>query len=96
MSKPLSITLNIGGRSYPLTIAPEEEENLRKAAKMINDNIADLEGRYAVRDKQDVLAMTALQYANLVLDGQRGTIQDDSVLEQLTALSSKLNQYLGA
>lgn len=94
MSNQLSITLNIGGRSYPLTIAPEEEESLRKAAKMINDNIAELETQYAVRDKQDVLAMTALQYANLVLAGQRDTIKDDSVLTELAALDGKLAEYL--
>lgn len=96
MSDRLSITLNIGGRSYPLTIAPEEEESLRKAAKMINDNINDLEQRYAVRDKQDVLAMTALQYANKVLEGTRDTIKDDSVINAIKALDTHLGNYLAS
>ena len=63
MSNSLKIKLNIADRVYPLTVAPEQEEGLRKSAKKIEAMIKQLEQNYAVRDKQDVLAMCALQYA---------------------------------
>ena len=63
MSNTLKIKLSIADRVYPLTIQPEQEEGLRKAAKKIEAMIKQFEQNYAVRDKQDVLAMCALQFA---------------------------------
>ena len=59
----LSIKIVIGGRSYPLTIRREEEEVIRRAAKNINESIQALGENYAVKDMQDLLAMTCLQIA---------------------------------
>ena len=55
------IKLNIGNRIYPLSVDPKQEEVLRKASKKINEMINDYESKYAVKDKQDSLAMCALQ-----------------------------------
>ncbi len=64
MKDKLKIKISIGDRVYPLSIFPEQEESLRKAAKEINSMMKKYEQSYAVRDKQDVLAMCALQFAN--------------------------------
>jgi cell division protein ZapA len=63
MSDTIKIKLTIADRVYPLTIAPDQEAALRNSAKKIEGIIKQLEKNYAVRDKQDVLAMCALQYA---------------------------------
>ena len=55
------IKLNIGNRIYPLSVDEKQEEILRKASKKINEMINDYESKYAVKDKQDSLAMCALQ-----------------------------------
>ena len=60
----LKIKLSIANRIYPLTIDPSQEEGLRKAALEINNMIKQLEQSYSVNDKQDVLAMCALQFAS--------------------------------
>jgi cell division protein ZapA len=60
----LKIKLSIANRIYPLTIDPSQEEGLRKAALDINNMIKQLEQSYSVNDKQDVLAMCALQFAS--------------------------------
>jgi cell division protein ZapA len=70
MSEKLKIKLSIADRVYPLTIDPSQEEGLRKAAKSIDQLAKKFEQNYAVRDKQDVLAMCALQFASKV--EQRG------------------------
>ena len=61
MSEQLKIKLSIANRVYPLTIDPKQEEGLRKAALKIDAMIKQFEQSYSVRDKQDVLAMCALQ-----------------------------------
>ena len=60
----LSIKVVIGGRTYPLTINREDEKKIRKSVSEIENNIKNLKENYAVNDMQDLLAMTALEYAN--------------------------------
>ena len=55
------IKINIGNRIYPLNVNTEQEEVLRKVAKEINEMIIKYEKSYAVKDKQDSLAMCALE-----------------------------------
>jgi len=62
MSK-LSIKVVVAGRSYPLTIHESEKDKVLKAADDINKAIQTLQDNYAVKDMQDLLAMTALQLA---------------------------------
>ncbi|MFM1877927.1 MAG: hypothetical protein RLZZ241_793 [Bacteroidota bacterium] len=66
MTEKLKIKLSIADRVYPLTIDPSQEEGLRKAARAIDELVKKFEQNYAVRDKQDVLAMCALQYASRI------------------------------
>ena len=56
MSDLIKIKITIADRVYPLTIASDQEEGLRNAAKKITNMIKQFEQNYAVRDKQDVLA----------------------------------------
>ena len=49
MSEHLKIKLSIADRVYPLTIKPQQEEGLRKAAKEIEVMIKKFEQSYAVR-----------------------------------------------
>lgn len=64
MSDKLNIKISIADRVYPLTIEHSQEEGLRSASKKIDVMIKQFEQSYAVRDKQDVLAMCALQFAS--------------------------------
>ena len=89
----LSIKVNIAGRTYPLTIERSEEEMIRKAADNINESIKDLKENYAVKDMQDLLAMTALQ-----LSTKSNTIskevEEDKVSDELKALDNELSDFL--
>ncbi|MBR9915278.1 MAG: cell division protein ZapA [Algicola sp.] len=97
MAEQLKIKLSIANRVYPLTIAPSQEEGLRKAAKKIEAMIGQFEQNYSVRDKQDVLAMCALQFASQV---EQKKIDKASVSEEvedkLNALNDLLHEHLSA
>ena len=95
MSGQLKIKLSIADRVYPLNIDPTQEEGLRKATKKIEEMIKRFEKSYAVRDKQDVLAMCALQFATQV--EQKGIdkeIDSQHVEEKLKALNQLLEEHL--
>ncbi|MBI6117031.1 cell division protein ZapA [Salegentibacter maritimus] len=93
MADKLKIKLSIADRVYPLTINPEQEEGLRKAAKKIEAMIKQFEQSYAVRDKQDVLAMCALQFAAQTeqkdIDRSKDTLQAEDKLKSLNDLLQK-------
>ncbi|HLV14452.1 MAG TPA: cell division protein ZapA [Xanthomarina sp.] len=91
MSDKLKIKLSIANRVYPLTILPNQEEGLRKAAKNIETMINQFEQSYSVRDKQDVLAMCALQFASQV---EQKSIDKENVSEQVEEKLSALNKML--
>ena len=89
----LSIKVNIAGRTYPLTIKREEEEAIRKAVVNINDRIRVFEENYAVKDKQDLLAMAALQSATEATEAS-AEVELDQYAERLSSLDQKLSDYL--
>jgi len=89
----LSIKVNIAGRTYPLTIERSEEEMIRKAADNINASIKNLKENYAVKDMQDLLAMTALQLSTKS-DTISKEVEDDKVANELIALDKELSDFL--
>ena len=96
MEEKLKIKLSIADRVYPLTIDPKQEEGLRKAAKNIDNLAKKFEQNYAVRDKQDVLAMCALQFASKI--EQSGINESESTKEakeRLKALDELVHTRLG-
>lgn len=89
------IKVSIAGRVYPLTINREEEENIRKAASKIEVILKQFESDYAVKDKQDLLAMCALQLSSKVESTKGKTIIDSPELENdLTALEEDITALL--
>lgn len=81
------VNVVIAGRTYPLSVNnAQEEEGMRKAAKNINDLIIKFEQNYAVADKQDVLAMCALQFAS------KAEITSLRVNEDTTEAIQKINE----
>ena len=95
MSEKLKIKISIADRIYPLTVDVSQEEGLRSASKKIDIMIKEFEQNYAVRDKQDVLAMCALQFASLVEQKQidKSSIEEETVLK-LEKLNEKVTSYL--
>ena len=93
----IRIKVAIGGRTYPLTIPRHEEEQVRKAVALLQSTVGRFEERYAVGDKQDALAMAALQMANQVASLQSAPAaalgdQEDLRLKQIQA---QLDAVLG-
>jgi cell division protein ZapA len=95
MDEKLKIKLSIADRVYPLTVDMSQEEGLRSASKKIDAMIKQFEENYAVRDKQDVLAMCALQFASQVEQKQvNNSIDGTETLERLKKINDLLFEYL--
>jgi len=90
----LSIKINIANRVYPLTVKAEEEEGIRKTAKMINERIKEYEQNYAVKDKQDLLAMCALEYGTSNDNAVKQFTEADSLLLEVKMLNNQIKEVL--
>lgn len=90
----ISIKINIADRVYPLKVNMEEEEIVRRAAKLINDRIKEFQENYAVRDKQDLLSMCVLHYATSTLKAEQKVMQEDNtVAEKVNQLDEILSGF---
>ncbi|HNX07885.1 MAG TPA: cell division protein ZapA [Bacteroidales bacterium] len=90
-----SISVVIADRNYRLTIARQEEEIVRKAARTINDKIKEFANNYTFKDKQDLLAMIALQYTSNALNLEQSNVYKDTKLkDKLLELDKVLEQNL--
>ncbi len=90
----ISIKINIADRVYPLKVSTEEEEIIRRAAKLINDRIKDYQENYAVKDKQDLLSMCVLHYATTSLKAEKQVmIEDTEVTEKVYQLDQLLSDF---
>ena len=89
----LSIKVQIAERFYPLKIKRQDEEKIRKAARLINDKVLQYKQRYTDKDTQDFMAMAALQFVINLIDCE----QEQNVVsleEELNSLSSELDEIL--
>ena len=85
------IKLTIANRVYPLNVPVEQEEGLRVASKKIDIMIKHFEENYAVKDKQDVLAMCALQLATQT---EEENLSEAKINEEVNSRLEKINQSI--
>ena len=77
----ININVLIADRPYPLKIKKAEDEDVRNAAREINEKVKQFQQVYAAKDKQDYIAMSALMYAVQNIENQRKTISSTSSFE---------------
>jgi cell division protein ZapA (FtsZ GTPase activity inhibitor) len=99
---PVQKQVNIGNRSYPLTIDSSEEQKVKSAQALIDEKLFVYEGRYPGRDYQDLLAMTSLQLALEMQYSNGGKKEaenpsktsNEEAIQLLMKLDNKLDQAL--
>ncbi len=87
----VSLKVLIAGRTYPITVKQEEEQMVMKMAEMISDRVKEMEQHYAIRDRQDLLAMTAL---NLLVAQQNTPKKSPELEKEITQLDLFVSTYL--
>ena len=88
----IALKVIIAGRTYPLTIKKEEETAIKAAAERINGNIKKLQSSYAVKDMQDLLAMTALQLAvQMMTNTENSPISQPDFSKDIQLLIKKID-----
>ena len=87
----VSLKIVIAGRTYPLSVKKEDEQSVLQAAQEINDKVKEFEQNYSVRDKQDLLAMSAL---NLLATLKQKPKQEPELEDEINQLDLFVSDYL--
>lgn len=93
MEDKLTIRVNVADRYYPLKIGRNDEEKIRKAAKLINERILQYKQRYSDKDIQDFLAMAALQFVVKAIDCDEKA-NETPLTRELEELNRELDNLL--
>ena len=95
MGEKLSIKLNIANRIYPMKIERKSEEDIRNAIKKIESRLDFYEENYAIKDKQDLLAMCLIEYASKFESvNNKNVVEDDGFTEKLTEIEAILSSKI--
>ena len=94
MQTLIAINIGIADRTYRIKVAPEDEEQVRKTIKIINDKIIEFKTEFAGKDMQDYVSMVLLWYATQLQSGQ-STVLEKNLTEALTKMEGQLNKTLG-
>ncbi|AKQ46547.1 cell division protein ZapA [Rufibacter radiotolerans] len=89
----LSIRIKIADREYPMRVNEDEEERLRQAGKFLNERLRMFREEFGIHDKQDLLAMIALETAADKIKTEDAAVETQLTLEQKL---SSLNQLLSS
>ena len=81
----VSLKVLVAGRTYPLTVKQEEEKTVLDAADMINEKVKDFEKNYAIRDRQDLIAMAALNLLVTQLNTPRKSPELEKEIDRLVS-----------
>ncbi len=89
--RTITINVQLANRNYRLQVMLNEEFYVREAVKSINNKLSEME-QYAVKDKQDVIAMAAITIAtqyeklkdNIQQENNQLLQQSHSILQQFT------------
>jgi len=93
MDDKLSIRVNVADRYYPLKVERENEEKIRKAARMINEKVLQYKQRYSDKDVQDFLAMASLQYV-IKLNEEEEKLDKGDIPDTIKELINKIDEVL--
>jgi len=91
----LSIKLHIANRIYPMKIERKSEEFIRNSVKKIEERLKFYEENYAIKDKQDLLAMCLIEYASkFETVNNKKVVEDDGLSEKLAEIDSLLSSNI--
>lgn len=90
----ININLIIADRPYPLKVKVSEEEEIRIAAKEINQRVKDFQKLYSAKDKQDYLAMCALMISvEGMVSKRQNTLNDQEIDDEISKFEKFINKF---
>ena len=89
----VSVIVQIGGKEYPMKVNAADEQKVRKAATLLNEQLIKYKSNFSIVEKQDLLAIVAFDavFERLSMEEQRmGMLQ--GIASEIDALTHQLSE----
>jgi cell division protein ZapA (FtsZ GTPase activity inhibitor) len=95
MSEHISVQVLIAERTYPIKIDTKDAPIVREAARLLQEKLVQVQQMYAVKDKQDYLAMSALlNLVDILKEKNKRDDQFSTLEKQLSEVESQIQVLL--
>lgn len=94
MSELIPANIVIADRTYRLKIEVEEEELVRKTAKLINDKIIEYKENFSGKDMQDYVSMALLWFATEQNKTGEAMVKLDETSKKIQLFEQQLNKFI--
>ncbi|WP_295126914.1 cell division protein ZapA [uncultured Chitinophaga sp.] len=96
MEQLIPVNIVVADRTYRIKIRPEEEEDVRRIMKEVNEKIVEFRTVFAGKDIQDYIAMALIMYAthSVTSGGKAQASVAPFLSEKLQHLENLLNEGL--
>ncbi|MGA0559167.1 cell division protein ZapA [Larkinella sp. VNQ87] len=95
MEELLSINIRIAGRTYPLSVLPEDEETAREAGRLVNERFIEEKSKKKKRDDLDILAVIAVMNTVRWLEARRDNqALQDTIAKRISRLDELIDSTL--
>jgi cell division protein ZapA len=89
--EPVSVTVQIAGKNYPLKVNADERDRVLEAASALNAHIETYKTKYGIVEKSDLLAMVAFDAEFSKLSAEAGNGKSiDSICAEIDVLANKI------
>lgn len=89
----VSVIVQIGGKEYPMKVKADDEQKVRKAASVLNEQMTRYKSNFSIVEKHDLLAIVAFDavFERLTMEEQR-TQMLQGIASEIDALTSQLSE----
>jgi cell division protein ZapA (FtsZ GTPase activity inhibitor) len=87
----IPINIAIGDRTYRIKIKKDDEEQVRKTLKIINDQIVEYKTSFTGKDMQDYIAMVAIWFATQNQTVSGNAMEMDEIRASLQAIDKSIS-----
>jgi len=94
MSKAEPLNITIMGKEYRVSCPPEEQDNLRASADLLNQKLAEIKKKGAVIGTERIAIMAALNMSHEILLNQTMTTEHNDLNQRISDISERISDTM--
>lgn len=94
MSKVEPLNITIMDKEYRVACPPEEQDNLRASAELLNQKLAEIKKKGAVIGTERIAIMAALNMSHEILLSQKMAAEHNDLNQRISAMSEHISDSM--
>jgi cell division protein ZapA len=94
MSKAEPLNITIMGKEYRVSCPPEEQDNLRASAALLNEKLAEIKKTGSVIGTERIAIMAALNMSHEILHSQALATEHNDLNQRISDMSDRISDSM--